>query len=444
MRHAWLTMVVVCLLAAGTTRSRADAGPRTGRRTSRRTSRRTGRRTASRSSRKNRVRKAGGKKRTALKLVNQAQKLMAAGHYAGAVLRLRRAFALHRIYVMPMMMGLCHQRMDQMAKARADFLLARRVGAGRMPARHRRLVAAHLKQIALRFRFDKVMVRTTRPGVVLFVDTVKVGTTPLKVPLVVAIGRHVLEGRLGRFAGRLMLVVEGGGSKTVTLRLHRVHSVHSMGRHGGSHHGPGHNGSTKSGVAGTDGAVGGSGTDETSASRAATSTGSISIRRKTRPSRAREITAWSGIGLAGVGTALLIPGITLLAIDGNDAGSGHDGVYLRKKYDTRGPGIGLTVAGGVLILAGAVTYGLSYVFKGRSKKAADGIGPSDSTSAGVRFGGNTSRQVSGAQGHDSDRMDGSIRRSVRAGRSDRRSISWMPVVGPSAAGGFVIGAVGTF
>jgi hypothetical protein len=81
---------------------------------------------------------------------------------------------------------------------------------------------------------------------------------------------------------------------------------------------------------------------------------------------------WAAIGVSAAsgaaGLAMLGVGMHALAIDGSAVGSAAPGAQPRELYDTRGAGIGLTVAGSLLVVSAAVELGFEiWLLKKRAR-----------------------------------------------------------------------------
>jgi hypothetical protein len=81
---------------------------------------------------------------------------------------------------------------------------------------------------------------------------------------------------------------------------------------------------------------------------------------------------WAAIGVSAAfgagGLAMLGAGMHALAIDGSAASATAPGAQPRELYDTRGTGIGLTVAGSLLVVSAAVELGFEiWLLKKRAR-----------------------------------------------------------------------------
>ncbi len=282
----------------------------------------------------------------ALKLLKRARAAMKQGRCDEAVGLLEEGYALHKTYVFPLLMGVCAKRSDQPREAARFFKEALAMAGRHMPARHRRLARQGIEWAQMRLRFDKVSVRTLpERGVRLTLDGTPVGTSPLDAPLVVNVGRHELEaiGPNG-IAKTISLVARGGGSFSVTIDLThppeatRPRPARPQEARPRPRLAPKQATGTRPALPGSKGGP-----------------AALSTKKKSRLWPALK---WTALGAALAGVGLAAPGIAFLVLHSQDAGSHQDGLFLRQRYDTKTEGLAMTIAGGLLVAAACVTWGV--------------------------------------------------------------------------------------
>ena len=289
----------------------------------------------------------------ALALLKRARAEMRQGHYEAALSHLERGFTFHRIYVFPLLMGVCSQRLDRPKDVRKYFQRALKLGGKAMTRRHRRIATKGLQWATMRLRYDKVLVQTVpKQGVSLTLDGTKVGTTPLRAPLVVNIGSHELiatdpQGR------RKAIHIEAKGGRVLSLTVDLTATAKEGQNNASRQSTP-----TKAPPRAF--------TAKPAAPRTSVPHGAT-VQVQAHVKKGWSWIEWTCLGVAIAGAGLLVPGISLLAIHGTDAGESHNGPYLRVRYDTKNAGLGLTVTGGLLLAGASITWGVVAYLKHRTR-----------------------------------------------------------------------------
>jgi hypothetical protein len=233
---------------------------------------------------------------------------------------------------------------------------ARQIGG--LTPRHRKTLLRYESLAKKRLKYDIVHIETIpKEGVEVLVDAEPKGSSPFEKPLRVEVGRHKIDAyKEGYGMKSRPLVVKGGKVRKIKIELDRQSggstkdpsSLPPFERPGGVPKAEPGEGSSANGKEGTKGSGGRSGIS-----------GLDGEKRRSREAR-RAIYDWTALGLAAAGVAMFVPGGVYLGLEGKKAEEATASSPA-KRYTTQKLGIGFSVAGGVLLVASAVVYGLGWL-----------------------------------------------------------------------------------
>ncbi len=139
-------------------------------------------------------------------------------NYAAALAEFTAAYDAHRSFEVLFNVGLCERRLFRYGRAIATLNRYLEEGGKKVPRERRASVALELEQI--RSLVAPITVTTEPEAAALSVDGERAGVTPLKEPLVLGPGKHVLRAtRDGSLPAERAIDVVSGAAQAVTLTL---------------------------------------------------------------------------------------------------------------------------------------------------------------------------------------------------------------------------------
>jgi hypothetical protein len=147
-----------------------------------------------------------------------AELLFDNGDYAGAVTKYRQAYEISKEPRLLIDTAICEKNLRQYARMQTDLLkFEREAGPTAAPEDKR---AADDALAAIKKLVGGVTITTNEPGAAVSVDGEDVGTTPLRDPVVLDLGRHTFRaGKAGFEPAETVLEIPGGQNTSVPLVL---------------------------------------------------------------------------------------------------------------------------------------------------------------------------------------------------------------------------------